>query len=760
MQRLRSGEYRSYVYTLVVASAVLVTVAAALGVWPFGDHDLMYLDADQYMAYYAWFVRCLTGESSALYSDGMILGGGMLGGYAYYASSPWNLLLVLFRENLPAGVIVITAIKTLFAAETFCILLNDRYEGYDILKAAFSTTYAFMGYCALYAWNHSWMDAVAMLPLIIVGLRRLLMDHKRMMYVVTLAVAIIANYYTGYMLCVFVVILYAVYCVEERGRIAQRIRQSIVSFALSSLIAGALSAWILIPALLAVPSDRSRGLAYIIQNYGFTFRPVELLAMFYTGALHTVEDAATNLPAVFIGVIPFALVILYYISHGDAYRRKVISGVLVFVLYASFWISPINMAWHGFSSNSWFNYRYSFVMSLVLLLVAFRAVTLEHDRKELVRAGLIWLLLLMVVLSYGSERLLAIYVTMDIVLCVLGLALLYRHDNRRMGRASVILMSALMLFNMMVNSVLTMRDGTSTTSVRAYQAAEDDAQTIKTLTTESGRVVDNDPYTRSDAVLYDYVGIVDYSSVENIDVIALCGRLGLDAYQMRTEFDANSTPASTLDLLGVRYVISETALDKYGLTLLGEVGDQKVYENSNVIPLLFKVYHPQALDDAEDDLAYRNRLWQSMTKENYGDILEAAENGVYTTKDGVNYIENTETLQRYVNAVLADPVTWSQTSDSEITTQTGDDEEMLLASTVAYEESWHVYVDGTEVETTRYADALLAVTVPAGTHEVVFRYQPEGLHVGLAISVVGLVLLVALLLWDRRRANRVVPLEA
>ena len=63
--------------------------------------------------------------------------------------------------------------------------------------------YALCAYSVVNLMNVMWLDGVVFLPLIVLGLRELI-DRKRfLMYTLSLAVTILANYYIGYMMCIF-----------------------------------------------------------------------------------------------------------------------------------------------------------------------------------------------------------------------------------------------------------------------------------------------------------------------------------------------------------------------------------------------------------------------------------------------------------------------------------------------------------------------------------------------------------------------------
>jgi hypothetical protein len=69
----------------------------------------------------------------------------------------------------------------------------------------------------------------------------------------------------------------------------------------------------------------------------------------------------------------------------------------------------------------------------------------------------------------------------------------------------------------------------------------------------------------------------------------------------------------------------------------------------------------------------------------------------------------------------------------------------LLVLAVTDYPGWQATVDGRPAEIVRADHAFQAVAVPAGRHQVRFRYQPESFHRGLALTGAGLA--ACALLW-------------
>ena len=77
----------------------------------------------------------------------------------------------------------------------------------------------------------------------------------------------------------------------------------------------------------------------------------------------------------------------------------------------------------------------------------------------------------------------------------------------------------------------------------------------------------------------------------------------------------------------------------------------------------------------------------------------------------------------------------------------------LLALTEQADDGWSVEVDGHAADPVTVDGFMLGVRLPPGRHTVSFRYTAPGLHAGLAVSGLAAVLVVMLVVFDRRRRS-------
>jgi uncharacterized membrane protein YfhO len=76
-------------------------------------------------------------------------------------------------------------------------------------------------------------------------------------------------------------------------------------------------------------------------------------------------------------------------------------------------------------------------------------------------------------------------------------------------------------------------------------------------------------------------------------------------------------------------------------------------------------------------------------------------------------------------------------------TRSGSDAFLVLSD--AFYPGWKVDVDGQPARLVRTNVALRGVAVPSGEHEVVFRFEPASIRLGLVVSLCSLILTACLI---------------
>ena len=249
---------------------ICIIICIGNGVYPFGDYCLLHMDLyHQYLPFFNELWEKLRNGASLMYTWNIGLGSDFVSVFAYYLASPLNWLVVFFpKSHIIEFIELLIIFKISLSGATFFYFLKEhfvllgkdnRYHDNTFVPAfVFSTAYALSGFVAAYSWDVMWMDVVAVAPLAIVGLEKLVRDKKPVLYYVSLALCILSNYYLSIMLCIFLVFWFAwLFFTQKGGKMA-----AIVRFAVYSLLAGGTAMVLIIPELIILSYSGSSGIEF------------------------------------------------------------------------------------------------------------------------------------------------------------------------------------------------------------------------------------------------------------------------------------------------------------------------------------------------------------------------------------------------------------------------------------------------------------------------------------------------------------------
>lgn len=356
------------------------------GFAPFGSSSVMTVDmGQQYVDFFSYFRTTLLHDPSGFfYSFGKALGGDMLGTWSYYLMSPFNLLLLLFPlSKLPSVVAIITILKYAFAGLTSAILfIKTRPQTNGWITVGFATTYSLIGWMVANQLNILWVDGVILLPLIFLGLNQLLKGQSTKLYIISLAAVLMINYYIGWMIAIFVGAYTVIFTLCKAYETTQSYLKVFLKWLGASLVSGALAAWILIPTFKALASSKM-GVQQLIFAFKFEYNPLNMIAKFVNGAFDFTQ-LPKGTPNIFVGSAVLILFLYSFFSPTINRRRKIANGLLTAFLVLSMSFQPLDVIWHGMAAPVWYPYRFSFVFSFLLIVIAFEALA------DILANGVVW----------------------------------------------------------------------------------------------------------------------------------------------------------------------------------------------------------------------------------------------------------------------------------------------------------------------------------------------------------------------------------
>ncbi len=372
----RPSSYLAFCFIIPVVLMYLVYLA--MEIHPFGDGSVLVLDLNgQYVYFFEALRNTVYGEGSMLYTFFRALGGEFMGMYAYYLASPLSYIVALFpQEKILEALLTILLLKVGLCGLSFGFYLHKHTVSPNRpVIVAFSVMYALSAFAVVHQNNLMWTDAIFWLPLLVYGLEQLILNRRYKLYVISLAMTLMSNYYIGYMACIFSVLYFFYYYFAQEKDAINPKREHLhfvragARFAVFSVLAAAIAGFVILAAYYSLSFGKSD---FSNPSWAFrtNFKLLDFLTKFLPGTYDTVRPE--GLPFVYCGLLTVILVPVYFMARQIRAREKVAAVLLIAVFVLSFWIRPLELVWHGFQRPNWLNHRYSFMFCFLLLSWAYR----------------------------------------------------------------------------------------------------------------------------------------------------------------------------------------------------------------------------------------------------------------------------------------------------------------------------------------------------------------------------------------------------
>ena len=610
IKRFAHSKAFPYIVAFGLPFLICVIICIGNGVYPFGDNCILHIDMyHQYCPFFTEFLNKLQTGGSLQYSWNLGLGSDFVSLYAYYLASPLNFLILLCpKSHVIEFMTLLIILKISASGLTFFLYIRHHYKliGKDgrmhknqmIPALVFSTAYALSGFVAAYSWDIMWMDCIALFPLIMIGLERLVQEKKAGLYYITLALCIFCNYYISIMICIFLVFAFALlFFSQKKGK-----GVAILRFGWYSLLAGASSAILLLPeiAVLSVSGSAEGGFPKTAEFY------FNILAELGRGAAVTsVYTGNDHWPNLYAGAFSLFLVWIYVLNRRISWKEKAPRIAMLVFFLVSFAENQLDYIWHGMHFPQALPGRQSFLYSFVLLSMGFAAVRKRKGTRiwNIAVAAIVSMALLLVAGWYGDETVtepVSLVIT-ALFICVYAVAFVLTKitgKKKRLAFAQFAVFVA--VAELAINMAAT---GFGTTSRVAYTEKQTDyenlLETAKEDNEETGsgfyRVEDTERKTKNDDSLYGYASATIFSSLMNLDVSHLFQSLFMEGGKNFYCYNG-ATPLSS-SLFSVKYMLSDNALEESPYrTLVGGSGKSFLYRNNFSLPLGF-VMDEQAIAD-------------------------------------------------------------------------------------------------------------------------------------------------------------------
>ena len=824
---------------------IMFVIFIMKSIYPFGDRSFLCSDMyHQYMPFFSEFVRKIKAGEGLSYSYNVGIGSNFLALYVYYLASPLHWLAFLVPEShLMEFMSYLVIVKIGLCGLTSAYYLRRRFKaGNDVGILFFSCFYALSGFMAAYNWNIMWLDSVVLLPLVMLGLERLVKEDKCILYCVTLGLSIFTNFYISIMLCIFLVLYFLVLLLVEK-----RSLRIIKNFAVFSLLAGGMAAVLLIPEVCAILETDFGDMDFPekLESY---FSVLDMLAR-HCMCIGT-ERGLDHWPNIYCGVAVFMMLPMYALNQKISIRQKFGYLTLAGLILAGFSTNMLDFIWHGLNYPDSLPARQSFIYIMLILIMCYGAYrhVMEVEPKHILYGYLGGVVFLLFVEKFAeTDHFETGVIWLNLAFLTAYAVVLYLYRTRESRNVRQILAFVTMLI-VVAESGINMYNTSVWTVSRSqyldelddyallYERAKEDAGSSEDAVMQGEEAVaqsmeddSNVPFfrvekfsrkTKNDGTLVGYPTASVFSSTLNSYVMDMYKKLGMRYSKVYYGYDGATFFTSAL--LNVQYMFGEDARDEGPLyTHLADSENISLYRAESTLPfgyvaptgyeltgtssnglklqnqmvkeldvegtLFVKHDSEQKEDDvrftAEEDGYYYGILTASGTnkvKLNAGgetrEYSDLKNNGImylgYLEKGTIATLTNgddedesqkikadiyrmNEGVLEEALAVLGEESLYNVEYDStHISGEIDMQDAGRLILSVPYEKGWTVVLDGEEVTPQLFGGTLMAFDLEAGHHSIEMHYVPYGTGVGMAVSVLSIVIFIGIVAYGRYKGKR------
>jgi uncharacterized membrane protein YfhO len=649
---------------------------AVMGCQPFGDKQILVTDLwHQYYPFLVDFQDKLKNGESLFWSWTQGGGTNYFALMSYYLASPLNFLTVF----LPYDVLRIfltfsVALKIGLAGCFFAIFLRYTFKRDDISLVIFSIGFALCAFFMGYYWCEIWLDTVALTPLVVMGFVAMMRENKYRLFIITLALSVLSNYYIGLFTCIFIFLCFIGYQVCKWDGL-KKFGKDFLHIGVSTVISLLLTTFLILPAYFGLQNTHAAGSTFPtgyqinIGSSNDLLGTLDAIRQVIANSIAFIKPATTEgLPNIACGVISIVLAIMFFLSKKIKRREKIFNICLLFLLVMSFIIRQLDYMWHGFHFTNMIPYRFSYLVSFILVVMAFRAFAAIDlaNYFDLVIVTLVTALI--VLLSIGVEEVLAIVGTAIIAVVILAMLFLYKRHT--IGKEVLcIILTAIVV----IQGGATAYMGVSTTTVTGtydYPRGESNTENVVNYmqetekdTTELWRAEFTSTQTLCDSSLNKFNGISMFNSMTNESFTRFAENFGLMGWLSGNRYTyAESSPITNL-FMNLKYVISRDG-NYNNYQYLSEVyssGSVKLTKNSSYIPMGFMTSTNLLNYQGEDD----EDTYNPFEKQNeFFKLATGIDEDVYTALDVVSQ-GHTDYAQFPVNRLSYGNYSFSSTDSSE-----------------------------------------------------------------------------------------------
>ena len=363
-----------YTISVLIPAVMILAIFLLFSIIPFGHRTWLTIDlGQQYVDFFSYYQDTLLHHPEQFfYSFSKSIGGEMVSLWSYYLLSPFNLIFLLIpRSAIAMDVSLLIFLKLVSCTVSFAVLLDVKFKQRNGTALLFALSYGFMSYLSANQFNVMWLDALIALPLIVLGVDALLQKRNPLYYVLPLSLTILSNYYTGYMICLFLGLYFPYAFLMMNDSFSWKtFGKQFVRFIFYSVLSIGLMMVILLPTFYSLLG--SKGTATTIAwSLTSEYNPLLMVSKLFLGSFDF-QEMQKGYPNIFVGSLALFSFLSYFKEKRISLFQRLYALFITVIILISFNIEMLDKLWHAGQFPNWYSYRFSFLFSFWIVFLGYQ----------------------------------------------------------------------------------------------------------------------------------------------------------------------------------------------------------------------------------------------------------------------------------------------------------------------------------------------------------------------------------------------------
>ena len=577
-----------YVLSFLIPLTIISIVLAFQGIWWESDTTILASDGfHQYVIFNQTLRNALHGDGSIFYTFTSGLGLNFYALSSYYLGSFLSPIVFFFDiQSMPDALYLVTIVKFgLIGLSTFVSLKGIHQYLKEEWALLLSTSFSLMSFSTSQLEINNWLDVFILLPIILLGLHRLLTGKGQIIYYVALTSLFVQNYYFGYMTAIFLII----WTLVQLSWLERQKLKRFVNFTLVSILSALSSLFMLMPTYLDIITH-GETFTNIVNLKTEDSWYLDFFAKNLVGSFDTTKFG--SIPMISVGLVPLILALLFFTLKGIKPVVKLSYSLFFTLIISSFYLQPLNLFWQGMHAPNMFLYRYAWVLSIGIIYLAAETVV-RLDQINLKHFTLVISFLFIGFLStyffknhYDFLVDVNFLLTLEFLIAyfILFIAILSYKSSYKWITSTIVIFSLLEVGIHTYYQVQGISDEWHFPSRSNYEEKLSEIDSLVKSTAESNdsfyRMERLLPQTGNDSMKFNYNGISQFSSIRNRASSSALDKLGFrsDGTNLNLRYQNNTIIADSI--FGIKYNLASSNPNKYGFSLSQSLDTINLYENS------------------------------------------------------------------------------------------------------------------------------------------------------------------------------------